>query len=120
MPTSKLHDINLTTLIEIISKQNQTNAAAATKDKKKQMQFYPYNKSILTRVIHKQLKVSNVMVLNHYSKIAIEKHLRLPQNSGYQSGPAKGLFNTLIKLGYCQQNVLSDFNRITKFKITQQ
>ena len=34
---------------------------------------------------------------------------------GYQPGPAKGLFNTLIKLGFCQQahkNLPPDYNRI--------
>ena len=77
VPTSKLHDINLQMLIEIISKQNQNNANPAMQQKKKQtVTFLPYNKSILTRVIHKQLKCNNVLVINHYSKVAIQRHLR--------------------------------------------
>lgn len=98
MPTSKLYDTNLQTLIEIINKQNaQTACQPVNAKKKSQSQFLPYNKSILTRVLHKQLRCNNLLVINHFSKLAIQKHLRLP---AHQCGPAKGLFNTLIKLGY--------------------
>jgi hypothetical protein len=73
VPTSKQFDINIATLIEIVSKQNQTNANPSQTNllaasKKRKVQFLPYNKSILTRVIHKQLRCNNVLVINHYSK----------------------------------------------------
>ena len=41
------------------------------------------------------------------------RHLRQP-TTGYQSGPAKGLFNTLFKLGF------DTLNRLTKKKLSQQ
>ena len=72
VPTSKQFDINLATLIEIVSKQNSSNANPSQTNllaqKRRKVQFLPYNKSILTRVIHKQLRCNNVLVVNHYSK----------------------------------------------------
>ena len=38
-------------------------------------------------------------MVNHFSKKTILQHLRQPV-SGYQVGPAKGLFNSLFKLGF--------------------
>jgi hypothetical protein len=74
VPSSKIHDVNLQTLIEIVQKQNQRNAKAPgsnlpplnknvpslakTKVNRKnaaadvEKQFLPYNKSILTRILY--------------------------------------------------------------------
>lgn len=53
------------------------------------------------------------MVINHYSKKTIIRHLK-QQVSGYQTGPAKGLFTSLFRLGY------DTLNRLTKKKLSQQ
>ena len=106
LPISKLSDINISTLTEIIQKQNQT---AGTQKKqtanRKDSQFLPYNKSILTRILYPYLKKSNFLVINHFSKKTILRHLK-QQVSNYQTGPAKGLFSSLFKLGFDTLNRL--------------
>ena len=82
-------------------------------------QFLPYNKSILTRILYQQLKSNNVLVINHYSKSAIERHLNLQLSSSYAPGPARGLFNSVMKLGFGiggggKQASQGPLNRITK------
>lgn len=57
----------------------------------------PYNKSILTRILHPYLNKANIMVINHFSKKTILRHLK---QTGNQVGPAKGLFNPLFRLGF--------------------
>ena len=47
VPTSKIADINLSTLVEIVQKQT-TNKS---KHRSKKDQFLPFNKSILTRIL---------------------------------------------------------------------
>jgi hypothetical protein len=109
IPTSKQLDINIATLIEIVGKQN----LMANNKKKTSVQFLPYNRSILTRVLHRQLRCNNVLVINHFPKQSILKHLTATQTT---TGPARGLFNQLIKLGYND----GDMSRITKLKVTNQ
>lgn len=118
LPTTKASDINVSTLIEIIQKMNTTlgqqanNANQKKQSKGKDQQFLPYNKSILTRILYPCLNKSNLLVINHYSKKTILRHLRQPI-TGYQAGPAKGLFNSLFRLGF---DVL---NRLKKRKLQQ-
>ena len=52
------------------------------------------------------------MVINHFSKKTILRHLRQPLNV-YQSGPAKGLFNPLFRLGF------DTIKRLKKTKLSQ-
>ena len=73
LPTTKMNDINSSTLIEIIQKQNQQGQS--TRGKKKE-QFLPYNKSILTRILYPCLNKTNYMVINHYSKKTVVRHLK--------------------------------------------
>jgi len=82
----------------------------AKKPQKKE-QFLPYNKSILTRILYPCLNKSNFLVINHFSKKTVVRHLN-QQVSGHQAGPAKGLFNTLFKLGF------ETLNRLTKKKLS--
>ena len=77
MPISKATDINLSTLTEIIQKQNsQTGGAITKKLSSKKEQFLPYNKSILTRIMYPSLNKSNFLVINHYSKKTVQRHLK--------------------------------------------
>ena len=69
------------------------------KSGKSKEQFLPYNKSILTRILYPCLNKSNFMVINHYSKKTILRHLK-QSVSGYQTGPAKGLVSSLFRLGF--------------------
>ena len=78
-----------------------------------QQQFLPYNKSIMTRILYPCLNKSNFLVVNHYSKKTILRHLKQPI-TGYQAGPAKGLFSSLFKLGF------DTLNRLKKRKLQQQ
>ena len=117
LPTTKLNDTNISTLIEIIQKQNVQQASTSNASKKQasrkdlqQQQFLPYNKSIMTRILYPCLSKSNLLVINHFSKKTILRHLRQPV-TGYQTGPAKGLFNSLFRLGF---DVL---NRLKKKKL---
>mmetsp|Transcript_31178 Transcript_31178/g.47718 ORF Transcript_31178/g.47718 Transcript_31178/m.47718 type:complete len:187 (-) Transcript_31178:2221-2781(-) len=88
MPLLKVHDNNITTLLEVLNKfKKQELATAGGKTSKvKKTDFIPYNKSILTRVIAEQLQRNNVLVLSHYSKNSIGMHFK------HGSGPAKNLF----------------------------
>ena len=43
-----------------------------------QQQFLPYNKSIMTRILSPCLNKSNFLVVNHYSKKTILRHLKQP------------------------------------------
>ena len=83
-----------------------------TKSKKKE-QFMPYNKSILTRMLFPALQKKNVLVITHFSKKSISKYLRQPIGTGAPiSGPARGLFNPILKLG------LNNNKRMTKTKVS--
>ena len=73
----------------------------------------PYNKSILTRILYPCLNKRNFLVINHYSKKTILRHLKQPV-SGYQTGPAKGLFSSLFRLGF------DTLQRLKKKKLQQQ
>ena len=64
LPDNKSTDINHKTLVEILQKQN------LSQDSK----FHPYNKSILTRLMYRQLKEKNVLTIVHMSKKAISQH----------------------------------------------
>ena len=66
----------------------------------------------MTRILYPCLNKSNLLVINHYSKKTIVRHLRQPI-TGYQVGPAKGLFTSLFRLGF---DVL---NRLKKRKLQQ-
>lgn len=110
VPVSKLADTNLSTLIEIVSKQNQKQER---KPGKKET-FLPFNKSILTRILYPQLTKHNLLVVNHFSKKTILRHLTQQVAASYQSGPAKGLFNSLFKLGF------DNLRRLTRKKLSQQ
>ena len=44
LPASKMNDVNITTLTEILGKQKNPHASAN--------KFLPYNKSILTRIVY--------------------------------------------------------------------
>jgi hypothetical protein len=77
----------------------------------------PYNKSILTRILYDQLKKQNTLVISHFPRRAILRTLNKAQpaiGSGIvapsSSGPAQGLFNSLLKLGYT--------NQMKKIKVT--
>jgi hypothetical protein len=37
-------------------------------------QFYPFNKSILTRILYPELKQQNMLVISHYSKQALNSY----------------------------------------------
>lgn len=82
LPISKMHDINISTLMEIIQKQNSSNSNSAggvhkkTNGTKKDAQFLPYNKSILTRILYPCLNKCNFLVVNHFSKKTILRHLK--------------------------------------------
>ena len=110
VPTSKISDINISTLMEIIQKQNSQNGTGR-KSNRKDSQFLPYNKSILTRILYPCLNKSNFLVINHFSKKTILRHMK-QQVSGYQTGPAKGLFSSLFKLGF------DTLQRLTKKKLS--
>ena len=97
VPSSKQADINLSTLNEIVSKQS---AVKTVRQKSKKDQFLPFNKSILTRILFPSLNKQNILVISHYSKKTIQKYLKIDAGTGYQPGPAKGLFNALFKLGF--------------------
>mmetsp|Transcript_41408 Transcript_41408/g.54492 ORF Transcript_41408/g.54492 Transcript_41408/m.54492 type:complete len:95 (+) Transcript_41408:98-382(+) len=83
------------------------------KSSRKDSQFLPYNKSILTRILYPCLNKQNLMVINHFSKKTILRHMKQTV-SGYSSGPAKGLFSSLFKLGF------DTLNRLQKKKLSQQ
>lgn len=91
LPASKMDDVNITTLTEILSKQKNPNANSK--------KFLPYNKSILTRIVYDQLKEHNILTVSHFSRLAILKYFKAPEETS-RSGPAKGLFNMLLKFGY--------------------
>jgi len=78
LPISKTSDINISTLMEIIQKQNSSVSAQQQKRSgaKKDSQFLPYNKSILTRILYPCLNKCNFLVINHFSKKTILKHLK--------------------------------------------
>ena len=78
LPTSKMQDCNISTLMEIIQKQNSTMGQSSNikKPAKGKEQFLPYNKSILTRILYPCLNKSNFLVINHYSKKTILRHLK--------------------------------------------
>jgi len=86
MPESKMFDINMKILSEIVFKLN--NEGSNTKD------FLPFNKSILTRIMYEQLRNNNFLVLTHLTKKTLTKYLKLPL------GTPKGMFSTLIRLGF--------------------
>lgn len=75
VPISKMGDINVATLMEIIQKQNSSNGGNK-KTNRKDQQFLPYNKSILTRILYPCLNKSNFLVINHFSKKTILRHLK--------------------------------------------
>ena len=111
-----MNDVNASTLVEIVHKLNGKlggNAQAQRKQGKGKEPFLHYNKSILTRIMYPYLCKSNFLVINHYSKRTILRHLRQPI-SGYQAGPAKGLFSSLFRLGF------DSMNRLKKKKLNQQ
>ena len=95
VPTIKLSDVNLSTLLEIISKSSGI---------KSNRDYLPYNKSILTRIMFEQIKRQNYLVISHYSKKALNRFLKTPLSPGL--GPAKGMFNTLIKFGFDKNGML--------------
>ena len=111
VPSSKQGDINLATLNEIVAKQS---AQKAVKAKSRKDTFLPFNKSILTRILFPSLNKQNILVISHFSKKTIQKYLKIDAGTGYQPGPAKGLFNALFKLGF------GDSVRLMKKKLTQQ
>jgi len=43
-----------------------------------------------------QIKRANFLVISHYSKKSLEKFLKIQA----PAGPAKGMFNTLLKFGF--------------------
>ena len=67
----------------------------------------------MTRILYPCLNKSNFLVVNHYSKKTILRPLKQPI-TGYQAGPAKGLFSSLFKLGF------DTLNRLKKRKLQQQ
>ncbi len=71
---------------------NKSNGGKSSRD------YLPYNKSILTRIMFEQIKRANFLVVNHFSKKTLSKFLKLPAGVGL--GPAKGMFNTLMKFGF--------------------
>jgi len=72
LPQSKVVDVNLVTIQEVIAKQKRETKS----------NFIPYNKSILTRVIYDQLKDNNILAIGHFSKAALERALKRPA-TGY-------------------------------------
>ena len=59
----------------------------------------------MTRILYPYLNKCNFLVVNHFSKKTILRHLK-QQVSNYQTGPAKGLFNSLFRLGFDTLNRL--------------
>ena len=51
-----------------------------------------------------QIKRQNFLVISHYSKKALNRFLKTPLSPGL--GPAKGMFNTLIKFGFDKNGML--------------
>lgn len=88
VPLAKAADNNVSTLLEIMKKTKKQQRNPRRKANSK-VDFMPYNKSILTRVIAMQLQKYNVLVLSHFSKKSVIEHFK---NS---SGPAKNLFNQI-------------------------
>ena len=77
LPATKLADANVSTILEILQKQNkaaqakQQAGAPYLPKLNKEATFMPYNKSILTRVIAQQLQKNNVLVFSHHTKRAL-------------------------------------------------
>lgn len=87
IPLAKIHDNNVSTLMDILTKCKKQTAMGGPYKRKNTNDFLPYNKSILTRVIAEQLQKNNNLVLSHFSKQSINQHFK------YGTGPAKNLFH---------------------------
>ena len=66
LPSSKIADVNMVTIQEVLTKQKKGNKS----------NFMPYNKSILTRIIYDQFKENNILAIGHFSKVALSKSLK--------------------------------------------
>ena len=104
MAESKIHDVNLRIFNEITCRLNESASHLNN-------EFLPYNKSILTRIVYDQIKKNNVLVIVHLSKKALNKYLKQNMQT---SGPARGMFNSIIKLG------LTKYSRMVKGKVSPQ
>ena len=85
VPLSKQSDPNIQTLNEILVKFQKGQA----KKPSLRMDFIPYNKSILTRVISQQLQARNILVMSHFSKKSLTTSFK------FGSGPAKNIFQAI-------------------------
>ena len=95
MPQSKITDVNVTTLLEVI---NKSTGGRSNRD------YLPFNKSILTRIMFEQLKSANFLVISHFSKKSIDRFLK----NAPASGPAKGIFNNLLRFGFEKRGMLKN------------
>ena len=71
VPTSKISDVNIRTLSEIVGKYLGDVKPAKN-------EFIPYNRSILTRILFDQLRSQNILIISHFNKKAISKCLETP------------------------------------------
>jgi hypothetical protein len=92
IPFSKILDVNVSTLLEILNKFKRNCGEMKQGKGKSQNEFIPYNKSILTRVVAEQLQKNNVLVLSHFSRNSIQTYFK------HGTGSAKGLFNQIDHL----------------------
>lgn len=69
LPFSKVLDVNVSTLLEILNKFKKHPEKQGKA--RKQGEFIPYNKSIMTRVVAEQLQKNNILVLSHFSRNSI-------------------------------------------------
>ena len=68
MPQNKVGDINCQTFSEILAKFNESST-------RRPIDFLPYNKSILTRIVYEQVRKQNILLVNHFTKVSILGYL---------------------------------------------
>jgi len=66
----------------------------------------------MTRILYDQLKKQNTLVITHFPRRAILRTLKTKTASqmSQSTGPARGLFNSLIRVGFA--------DRMSKIKVT--
>lgn len=72
-------DVNAKTLQEVLCKLNQ-----------EKRDFLPFNRSIITRLMFDQLSKENILVVSHYTRVAVKKYMSQPRS----------LFSHSIALGF--------------------
>lgn len=71
LPVSKHMDPNFQILSEIVCRLREAKS-------QKDLNFLPYNKSILTRVMYEQIRKHNFLAVSHFTKPVLAKALNSP------------------------------------------